>query len=453
MTRSPASTGRLPVVVIVGRPNVGKSTLFNRLAGRRLAVVEDTPGITRDRLYAEAEWSGRRFTVVDTGGLTTMDDEMSEQIRVQAAVALQEADIVLFMVEAKDGLCPADEELADLLRPLKVPIFVVVNKAESPSARQSADEFYALGMGEPRSLSSIHGHGLGDILDEVVDAFPDSAEAGLAEESIGLAIIGRPNVGKSSLVNAILGQPRTIVSAVPGTTRDAVDTPFTWKDEEFNLIDTAGLRRPGKVQGTMEFYIALRAKKAAERAAISAIVIDAEEGLTDGDKRAASVATDCEKAIVWVVNKWDLVEPPDGRPRVRSDKKREFAEDLRNTLPALNYAPLCFTSALKGTGVDAFMDTCVDAYENYNFRITTGVLNRILQQASFERPYNRKGKALKIYYATMAKTCPPTIVIFVNDPKLVHFSYQRYLENQIRKEYPLEGTPLVLQFKPAHRTD
>ncbi len=444
---------RLPVAVITGRPNVGKSTLFNRLIGRRVAVVEDTPGITRDRLYGEADWNGRRFTVVDTGGITTYSDELSEQIRLQANVALAEADVVLFMVDAKDGINPADEELANLLRPIKVPILLVVNKADNRNLEDMSAEFFALGYGKPYPISSIHSHGVGELLDELVFQLPSFQEEPETREPIRLAVIGRPNVGKSSLVNAVLGEDRTIVSAIPGTTRDAIDTPFTWKGEELSLIDTAGLRRPGRVQGSFEFYMALRAKRAAERSEVCAVVCDASEGFTDGDNRAAGIAHEAKRAVVWVANKWDLVEPPDGRPNARTKLKKEFADVIHQDAPHLAYTPICFTSAKLGIGIDAFMDTCIEAYENYNTRITTGVLNRILHDATYEKPYTHKGKALKTYYATMAKTQPPTVVIFVNDPKIVHFSYQRYLQNRIRQEYPLEGSPLILEFRSAHRRE
>lgn len=444
-------SSRLPVAVITGRPNVGKSTLFNRIAGRRVAVVENTPGITRDRLYSEADWRGRDFTIVDTGGLTFQDEELWEQIRIQATIALNEADVVVFMVDAQDGLTPADKELADLLRPLKASVLLVVNKADNQNLADDADEFYGLGLGEPKPISSIHGRGVADILDEMVDLFPPSSPKDPdAEKAISLAIIGRPNVGKSSLTNALLGEDRQIVSAIPGTTRDAVDSPFQWKGEDFMLVDTAGLRRPGKVQGSVEYYMALRATRAAERAEICAVVIDAEEGFTDGDKRAASIALEANKAVVWVANKWDTLEPPDGNPTVRSPIKKEFASQIHREAPNLSFAPICFVSAKEGTGIAAFMDTVVDAYESYNFRITTGVLNRLIHDATYERPYTTKGKMLKAYYATMVKTKPPTIAIFVNDPTMVHFSYKRYLANRIRQEFPMEGSPLVLEFKPAH---
>jgi GTP-binding protein len=444
---------RLPVVVIAGRPNVGKSTLFNRIAGRRLAVVEDTPGITRDRLYAEAEWAGRRFTIVDTGGLTTEQDELWEQIRLQATVALQEADVLLFMVDAQDGLCPLDQELADLLRPLTAPKLLLANKADNRAIAEVADEFFALGVGTPVPISSIHGHGVAEVLDEVVKLVPSEEEPAAEVEPVALAIIGRPNVGKSSLLNAVLGEPRTIVSQTPGTTRDAVDTPFQWKGEDLRLVDTAGLRRPGRIQGSVEYYMAMRAKRAAERADICAVIIDASEGFTDGDKRAAAIAHEAKRAVVWVANKWDLVEPPDGRPRVRSAAKKTFAKTVREQAPSLSYAPVCFASAKEGTGIEAFVDTCVDAYESYSTRITTGVLNRIVHEATQERPHVHKGRTLKAYYATMAQTRPPTVIVFVNDPKIAHFSYQRFLQNRIRKEFPLEGSPLVIEFKPAHRRD
>jgi GTP-binding protein len=442
---------RLPRLVIVGRPNVGKSTLFNRLIGKRVAVVEHEPGITRDRIYHECEWRGRKFELIDTGGILFTDlDPLVEQIRIQARIALEEADVALFMADAVDGVTPADRELADMLRPIKTPMLVAVNKADNEDRDTWAPEFYSLGVGEVYPISALHGRGVAEVLDRVVELLPESEPLEAEEEGARIAILGRPNVGKSSLLNAFTGEKRSIVSSIPGTTRDAIDTEIEYKGERIVLVDTAGLRRRGKTQGTVEYYMALRATRAMERAQVALVVVDGHEGLTDGDKRVAKSAHDAGRATVFAVNKWDLVEPPDGRPRHRSPAKKDFAKQLREEFPELSYAPIAFTSASHSTGLEAALDTCLEALENYNFRMSTATLNRILRDATFERPYSTKGKPFRIYYATQTSTAPPRFVIFCNDPKRVHFSYERYLENCIRKEYPLEGTPIVLTFRSSH---
>lgn len=440
----------LPVVVIVGRPNVGKSTLFNRVVKRRVAVVEDTPGITRDRLYAEAEWNGKRFTVVDTGGiLFGEDDPLVEQIRVQAEIALAEADVVLFVVDTRGGLTAEDRDLAKRLRGFKKPVFLVANKTDNPQRDSYATEFYELGMGDVWPISSLHGRGVADVLDEVAKALPEVTPEEQQDE-VRLAIIGRPNVGKSSLLNAFAGEQRVIVSDIPGTTRDAIDTLLVYGNERVRLIDTAGLRRRGKIQGSVEYYMADRAKRAIERAECALAVIDGPEGLTDGDKRIAKIAHDAGKACVFVVNKWDVAEPPDGRPRKRSAIKKDFERIVRNEIPELSYAPLCFTSAKEGAGLEPVLDTALAALEAYSFRISTGVLNRLIQEATFERPYTTKGKALKVYYSTQVATRPPTFALFCNDPEIMHFSYKRYLENRIRAAYPMVGTPIRVDARRSH---
>lgn len=440
----------LPVVVIVGRPNVGKSTLFNRVVKRRVAVVEDTPGITRDRLYAEAEWNGKRFTVVDTGGiLFGEDDPLVEQIRVQAEIALAEADVVLFVVDTRGGLTAEDRDLAKRLRGFKKPVFLVANKTDNPQRDSYATEFYELGMGDVWPISSLHGRGVADVLDEVAKALPEVTPEEQQDE-VRLAIIGRPNVGKSSLLNAFAGEQRVIVSDIPGTTRDAIDTLLVYGNERVRLIDTAGLRRRGKIQGSVEYYMADRAKRAIERAECALAVIDGPEGLTDGDKRIAKIAHDAGKACVFVVNKWDVAEPPDGRPRKRSAIKKDFERIVRNEIPELSYAPLCFTSAKEGAGLEPVLDTAFAALEAYSFRISTGVLNRLIQEATFERPYTTKGKALKVYYSTQVATRPPTFALFCNDPEIMHFSYKRYLENRIRAAYPMVGTPIRVDARRSH---
>lgn len=444
-------SAKLPVVVIVGRPNVGKSTLFNRLVGRRVAVVEDSPGVTRDRLYSEAGWRGKKFTIVDTGGiLFTDDDPLVEQIRVQAEIALAEADIVVFMVDGATGPTPDDMDLASRMRGFPKPVFIAVNKADNPNRDLNAPEFYSLGIGELWPVSSLHGRGVADLLDEIVDRLPEAPEQGEPTDEIRLAIVGRPNVGKSSLLNAFTGEERVIVSNIPGTTRDAIDTLIEYKGESFRLIDTAGLRRRGKIQGTVEYYMAQRATRAIERADCALVVVNGAEGLTDGDKRIAKVAHDAGKACVFAINKWDVHEPPDGRPSKSSPIKKDLIKIIRNEIPELSYAPIVFTSAKSSAGLDPALDTVLKALENYNFRLSTGHLNRILHDATFARPYSSKGKPFKLYYATQVATRPPTFTLFVNDPDLLHFSYKRYLENQLRKTFPLEGTPIRLNIRTSH---
>lgn len=441
---------KLPVVVIVGRPNVGKSTLFNRVVGRRVAVVEDTPGITRDRLYAEAEWNGKPFMVVDTGGILFGDDDpLVEQIRVQADVALAEADAVLFLTDTVDGVAPADIDLANRLRGIKKPVYILANKADNKSRADASTEFYELGLGEIFPVSGLHGSGVADVLDIIVADFPKSDEIQESEE-IRLAIVGRPNVGKSSLLNAFTGEERVIVSDIPGTTRDAIDTLIEYRSETFRLIDTAGIRRRGKIQGTVEYYMALRATTAIERADCALVVVDGDEGLTDGDKRIAKVAHDEGRALVIAVNKWDLIEPPDGEPRKSSPAKKEFVRIFRNEHPEIAYAQICFTSAKESAGLEPVLDKVVQAVESWNTRISTGQLNRLIQDAIFSRPYTSKGKSFKVYYVTQVSARPPTFVLFCNDPELLHFSYKRYLENQLRETYPMPGTPIRVYARSSH---
>lgn len=441
----------LPVVVIVGRPNVGKSTLFNRLVRKRVAVVEDTPGITRDRLYAEAEWNGRRFQVVDTGGIVFQEeDPLSEQIRVQANIALEEADVVLFVTDTIDGVNPDDQDLANKLRPVEKPVLLVVNKSDNPQRDDFANEFYRLGLGEVYPVSGLHGRGVGDLMDVVVELLPPSSEARDEREEIRVAIIGRPNVGKSSMVNAFTGQKRMIVSSIAGTTRDAIDTELEYRGEKFRLIDTAGIRRRGKIQGSVEYYMVDRAQKAVDRADCALIIVDGSEGLTDGDKRIMKLAHDAGKACVFAVNKWDMREPPDGEPRKMTTLKKDFLRIISDQIPELAYATAAFTSAKESAGLEPVLDEILRAQEAYSFRISTGQLNRLIHDAVFERPYTTKGKALKVYYATQVSTRPPTFMLFVNDPELLHFSYERYLLNKIRATFPLAGTPVRIRTKSSH---
>lgn len=445
---------KLPTVVIVGRPNVGKSTLFNRIVGKMVAVVEDQPGVTRDRLYSQATWRGRSFLVVDTGGILFGDeDPLIEQIRLQAEIALQEADMVIFLVDAIDGVSMGDIDLADRLRGIKSPVLVVATKADNPKRVGMTSEFYELGFEEVLPISGLHGSGVADLLDRVVELIPNVDELPDKPEEIRLAIVGRPNVGKSSMVNAFTGEQRAIVSNIPGTTRDAVDTVLDYAGETFRLIDTAGIRRRGKIQGTVEYYMALRSTRAVERADCALLVIDGDEGLTDQDKRVAKISHDMGRALVIAVNKWDLKEPPDGKPRMRSEEKREMEKVIRNEHPEVSYAHICFTSAAESAGLEPVLDAVLTAVGNWNFRISTGALNRLIQDAVFERPYTSKGRALKVYYCTQVSTRPPTFLLFVNDPDLLHFSYKRFLENRIRKMYPLPGTPIRVIARSSHKRD
>jgi GTPase len=446
---------KLPVVVIVGRPNVGKSTLFNRVIKKRVAVVEDSPGITRDRLYSDAEWNGKSFTVVDTGGIVfNEDDPLVEQIRVQANIALEEADVIIFLADVTSGVSPDDRDLANRLRGVKVPVYVVVNKADHPGRDSFVTEFYELGLGEVRAISGLHGRGVADLLDDVVADLEDVKKPEDDEhEEIKVAIIGRPNVGKSSMVNAFTGEQRMIVSEIAGTTRDAIDTVLEYRGEKFRLIDTAGIRRRGKIQGTVEYYMVNRAQKAVERCECAIVVVDGEEGLTDGDKRIAKLAFDAGKACVFAINKWDIKEPPNGYPRSKSKEKKEMIRSVEDQLPELGYAKVAFTSAKESAGLEPVLDAVLQAVDNYSFRLTTGQLNKLIQDAVFSRPYTSKGKVLKIYYATQVATRPPTFALFCNDPELLHFSYERYIINKIRAQYPLEGTPIKVLARNSHKKD
>ncbi len=442
----------LPKVVIVGRPNVGKSTLFNRLAGGRIAVVLDKPGITRDRLYVECELAGSRFTLIDTGGiLFDADDPLIEQVRNQAMVAMAEADVVLFVVDVEDGVHPADLDLAKELRGFPKSLLVVVNKVDNEARLAQALEFYSMGIGEVFSISSIHGHGMAALGRRLSELLPRVAQQEDLETELRLAIVGRPNVGKSSLLNALTGDERSIVSEIPGTTRDAIDTQVRYKNQLIRLVDTAGIRRPGKIQGSVEYYMVLRAQRALQRADCAIIVLDSVEGLTDGDMRVARAAQELGRAFVFVANKWDLVEPPDGDLGHTTKAKKNFIKELRQQLPGMPYIPIRFSSALAATGMEGVMNAALMAVENWRMRIPTGPLNRLVRDAAEEKPLNRKGKQLRVRYVTQPEICPPTIVLFVNDKELVHFSYSRYLENEIRKKFPLEGTPIRLVARDGNR--
>jgi len=434
-----------PVVAIVGRPNVGKSTLFNRLIGERRAIVEETPGVTRDRLYGTFDWRGREFVVVDTGGIVIdADDPVVRQTRAQAELAMEEADLIVFLTDASEGLTPLDEQVAELLRKSTKPVLLVANKVEGRVREQTAAEFYALGLGDVLPISAVHGYGVANLLDAIVETLPEAPEKEEEEEdAIRVAIVGRPNVGKSSLLNAILGEERVIVSETPGTTRDAVDTEFVRGDTKFVLVDTAGIRRPGKAQG-IEYYTVLRAHRAIERCHVALVVTDASQGIVDGDARVGGMAHEAGRGVVIVVNKWDLV---------KGVEMHKYAEKVREELSFLSYAPIAFCSAKTGRGVPAVLDTAVSVAQSHAMRIPTAELNRVIHDAADIFPYSHKGRQLHIYYATMVRVRPPTIVLFVNNPQLVHVSYERYLINCLREKYGFEGTPIRLVFRRREEQD
>ncbi len=425
-----------PIVAIVGRPNVGKSTLFNRLLGERVAIVQDQPGITRDRVHGNAEWNGREFTVIDTGGLGLGEqDPFGSHIQHQAEAAMEEADLILFMVDAIEGLTPGDDDVAEFFRRFGKPILLVSNKSDNPRREADSGEFYRLGMGDVHTVSAHSGRGVADLLDEVVRHLPPAEEPEEEDDRIKVAIVGRPNVGKSSLLNAVLGEERVIVSPLAGTTRDAVDVPFEFGDNQYTLIDTAGIRRAGKIQGSVEFYTVLRAERAIERADVGVLVVDAGYGLVDGDKRVGGLINDAGKACVIFVNKWDLVK---GRT------PKEFGEAIRTDMPFLRYAPIVVGSAEQGKSLDDLLEACADVANNHALRIPTPELNRVIREAADRRPYSSHGREFKIYYATQVRVKPPTFVLFVNNPKLVHESYLRYIENQMRAAFGFSGTPIRL---------
>ncbi|MCL6560275.1 MAG: ribosome biogenesis GTPase Der [Firmicutes bacterium] len=426
-----------PVVAIVGRPNVGKSTLFNRIVGGRVAIVEGQPGVTRDRLYQDAEWSGRSFTLVDTGGLDFQEDgEIITGVRSQAELAIKESDVVLFVVDARAGLNPDDEEVASIIRRAEKPSILVVNKVENFQSTDQIYDFYRLGLGDPIPVSAAEGLNTGDLLDKLVELLPPEGEEDYLADVIKIAVIGRPNVGKSSLVNAILGENRVIVSNVPGTTRDAIDTPFTREGKHYVIIDTAGMRRKNRIDRPTERYSVIRSLRAVDRSDVALIVLDATEGVTDQDKRIAGYAHEGGKGCIIVVNKWDLVEKDD-------KTMNRYSEGIRRELGFMQYAPLIFTSALTGRRVPKVLDIVDFVAEQHAMRIATPDLNNLIREAAMQNPPPAdKARRLKIYYVTQGGVKPPKFVLFVNEPELMHFSYLRYLENQLRSTYGFEGTPI-----------
>ncbi|SFE33661.1 ribosome biogenesis GTPase Der [Alteribacillus iranensis] len=427
-----------PVVAIVGRPNVGKSTIFNRITGERLAIVEDTPGVTRDRLYSRAEWLNREFHLIDTGGIEIGDEPLLTQIREQAQMAIDEADVIFFLTNGRDGVTGADEEVASILRRSKKPVVLGVNKIDSYEMQEKVYEFYSLGFGSVFGVSGEHGLGLGDLLDEVVSLLPDEREPEYEEDTIRMSVIGRPNVGKSSLVNAVLGEERVIVSDIAGTTRDAVDTVFEKEGQEYVLIDTAGMRKRGKVYEATEKYSVLRALRALERSDVVLVVINGEEGIREQDKRIAGYAHDAGRAILIVVNKWDAVEKDD-------KTMSQFTEKVREEFQFLSYAPVLFLSAKTKQRLQHLLPAVKEAADNHNLRVPTNVLNDVIMDAVIMNPTpTENNKRLRINYATQVAVAPPTIVLFVNEPELMHFSYRRYLENKLREAFHFEGTPIKI---------
>lgn len=432
------------IVAIVGSPNVGKSTIFNRMIGQRHAIVDDEAGITRDRLYANCEWLGHHFSLIDTGGIELANRPFQEQIRAQVEIAIEEADVILFVCDGKIGISRDDRMVASMLYKVKKPVILAVNKIDEGEQMSDAQEFYALGLGEPHVVSGSHGIGIGDILNEIVKYLP-KGEANNQEDIITFCMVGRPNVGKSSLVNALLNEDRVIVSNISGTTRDSIDTPFTKGEQKYVVIDTAGLKKRGKIYESIDKYSAIRALKAIERSEIVLLVLDGKEGITEQDKHVISYATDLHKAIIIVVNKYDLVDK--GETSIS-----EMSKWIRQEYKFLDYAPICFVSALKKQRIDTIFDTLTLVHEAYHTRIKTSLLNELMQDAQvMNQAPNFNGGRLKIMYASQVDTAPPTIVLFVNNPEWMHFSYQRYLENRLRETFNFEGTPINIQLRIRKR--
>jgi GTPase len=467
-----------PLVAIVGRPNVGKSTFFNRMIGERVAIVEDMPGTTRDRIYGDTDWNGREFTLIDTGGLELGSDipvgqvgldgqpgDIMKRVRAQAELAIDEADVIIFMVDAQAGITAADDEVADLLRRTQKPVILTANKSDNAKLRQDVVEFYTLGIGEPITISSTQGTGTGDLLDLIVDALPPEQEGpeGEEEEEVTrIAIVGRPNVGKSSLLNAILGFQRSIVSDVPGTTRDAIDIEFEYKDKKLVLIDTAGIRRRGRVGPGVEKYSVLRSSRAIDRCDVALLLIDAGEGLAAQDTHIAGEIQENAKGVVVIVNKWDLAQAQRREERegiyLDPDDAIESAERYRKIiaegLKFIPYAPIVFTSAKTGYHVQSLLEAVLNIAEMRYLRVPTSRLNEVVQEAvRRHNPTVFKGRFMKIYYATQTKVNPPTFVFFVNDPQALHFTYERYLENQLRRAFSFRGTGIRLQFRARPRSE
>ena len=428
-------------MAVVGRPNVGKSTIFNKLTGTKVSIVEDTPGVTRDRIFGQVEWLNKYFTIIDTGGIEPKsDDIIVSQMRNQAMLAIDMAHVILFVVDGKSGLTAADKEVADILRKTKKPVLLVVNKIDSKSQFDNVYDFYELGLGTPIGISGANSMGLGDLLDEVVENFPDGMNTEYDDDVIRIAITGKPNAGKSSILNNILGEDRVIVSPIAGTTRDAIDTYLEKDDKKFLLIDTAGIRRKSKVYENVERFSVIRSMSAVDRADVVLIVIDATEGVTEQDTKIAGIAHDEGKACIFVVNKWDLIE---------KDNKTmgNFKISVREKFPFMTYAPILFVSAVSNQRIGKILETAVQVSEEQNKRVTTSVLNQVIGEAiMLNQPPSDKGRRLKIYYGTQTGVKPPTFNLFINDKELTHFSYTRYLENRLRENFGFEGTSIKIEY-------
>ena len=424
-------------VAIVGRPNVGKSTVFNRILEQRLSIVEDTPGVTRDRIYGECQWLSKTYRLIDTGGIQIEDVPFQKEINAQVEIAIEEADVIIFLVDGRSGLSSDDEYIARLLQKSKKPVILAVNKIDDVSILNNIYEYYALGVGDPIAVSGVHGIGIGDLLDRVVELMPEKSVEQY-DGMIRFAIIGRPNVGKSSLTNAFLKQDRVIVSDIEGTTRDAIDTVFTYNDQNYVVIDTAGIRKRGKIYESVEKYAVLRAKSAIERSDLALVLLDGSTGIIDQDKHVAGLAHEANKGVIIVYNKWDLVD--------KDDKTMvNITKEIRKQFVYLDYAPIAFVSAKESKRIDTLLPLIDLVYENLNKRIKTNVLNEVIldaQMANPAKPHN--GKKLKIYYASQVSSAPCTIVLFVNDPELMHFSYERYIENKLREAFGFEGVPIQI---------
>jgi len=467
-----------PLVAVVGRPNVGKSTFFNRMIGERVAVVEDLPGTTRDRIYGDADWNGREFTLIDTGGLELGSDipvgqvgltgqpgDIMKHVKAQAELAIEEADVIVFMVDARSGITAADEEVADLLRRTEKPVILAANKADNAARRLDAVEFYSLGLGEPIVISSIQGTGTGDLLDVIVESLPpedEETEDEDDEDVSRIAIVGRPNVGKSSLLNVILGTERSIVSEVPGTTRDAIDTELMYKDRKLVLIDTAGIRRRGKVGPGVEKFSVLRSERAIERSDVALVLIDATEGLAAQDTHIAGEILEKAKGVVVVVNKWDMAQEQQRAerrgeytdPKAEIESAEAYRRIIAEGLKFIPFAPIVFASAKTGYHVQSLLDTVLNVTDMRYLRVPTARLNEVVQDAvRRHNPTVVRSKILKIYYATQAQVNPPTFVFFVNDTQAVHFTYERYLENKLREAFSFKGTAIRLFFKPRPKKE
>ena len=437
----PNNTG---IVAIIGSPNVGKSTIFNRMIGERHAIVDDEAGITRDRLYGKCEWLGHKFSIIDTGGIEIANQPFQKQIRAQVEIAIEEADVIVFVVDGKVGITADDRMVSRLLYKVNKPVILAVNKIDEGAHMADAQEFYALGLGEPYVVSGSHGIGIGDLLNEIVKHLPEG-ENKIDEETITFCMVGRPNVGKSSLVNALLNEDRVIVSNISGTTRDSIDTPFKKGDRQYVVIDTAGLKKRGKIYESIDKYSAIRALKSIERSEIVLLVLDGKEGITEQDKHVISYATDLHKAIIIVVNKYDLVDK-------QETSISEMTKWIRQEYKFLDYAPICFVSALKKQRIESVFETLEMVHEAYHTRIKTSLLNEVMQDAQvMNQAPDFNGGRLKIMYASQVATAPPTIVLFVNNPEFMHFSYQRYIENRLRETFNFEGTPINIQLRIRKR--